>query len=214
VSCSPLTATRVSHPPGPGASPRIRKGPSLLGFPGRWAMASALLASAFAMIGCVIPQDYRFSDDPPPFKNNPVTIKPPPFPAALTLSTNNGQPGGRGCAVEFSVLVTDPDLDDLLTVQWFVDYDPETNPRYYREEPLNNTGTPERGPAELVIDLNAIGNPLENTGGHVVEFLVGDGQIVNRIPQPKSRDADAGVNPSYVDRYVWIVNVDTGECPL
>lgn len=213
VSPAAPTATRMSRSPGPGARPVVSKTLKLQRFCRRWTLASSLL-TVLAMGGCLVPQDYRFSDDPPPFKNNPVKIVLPTEPEGTTITTNNGQGGGSGCSLDFSVFVTDPDLNDPITVQWFVDYDPVTNPSIYREELLNNVGTPVRGPADLRMDLDATGNPLKPAGLHVLEFLVADGQIVNRIPQPKSQDPDAGVNPSYVDRYVWIVNVEPGDCPL
>jgi hypothetical protein len=175
-------------------------------------MASLLLTSLGVMLGCLVPQDYRFSDDPPPFKNNPVKIDLPVEPNVTSLTLNNGVGGGTPCVQDFTITATDPDLNDLITVQWFVDYDPTLNPRYYREFPLPNLGSPTRGPNTLHMDLNAPGNPLAPQATHVLEVLVGDGQIINRVPQLKSDDPDAGPNPSYVDRYVWVVKTEPGDC--
>lgn len=180
----------------------------------RRAMASGLLTAVGVMLGCLVPQDYRFSDDPPPFKNNPVKIVLPVEPDVTTLTLNNGVGGGTACVQDFTVQATDPDLNDLITVQWFVDYDKELNPRYFREFPLANLGSPTRPPNTLHMDLNSPGNPLAPQATHVLEVLVADGQLINRVPQDKSDDPDAGPNPSYVDRYVWVVKTEPGDCQL
>jgi len=208
------TATRVSRAPGLDARPTDLNTPSFQRFSRRTALAWALLVLAPVMAGCLLPQDYRFSDDPPPFRNNPVRVVLPPEPGSIAITTSNGVGGGRGCSLEFVVLVTDPDLDDPITVQWFVDYNKDTNPNFFREELLFNTGSPVRGPARLRMDLGSPGNPLFPSGLHVLELLVADGQIVNRIPQPKSQDPDAGVNPTFVDGFAWAITVEAGDCPL
>jgi hypothetical protein len=180
----------------------------------RRAVASGLLTVVGVMLGCLVPQDYRFSDDAPPFKNNPVKIMLPVEPDRTTLTLTNGVGGGTACVQDFTISATDPDLNDPITVQWFVDYDQNLNPSIYRERLLPNLGSPVRGPTTLHMDLNAPGNPLAPQATHVLEVLVGDGQIVNREPQLKSNDPDAGPNPSYVDRYVWVVKTEPGDCQL
>jgi len=177
-------------------------------------MASGLLTAMAIMLGCLVPQDFVFSDDPPPFKNNPVKIVLPVEPDRTTLTLNNGVGGGTACAQDFTISATDPDLNDTITVQWFVDYDQNLNPRYFREFLLANAGSPVRGPNTLHMDLNSPGNPLTQQATHVLEALVADGQLINREPQLKSDDPDAGPNPSYVDRYVWVVKTEPGDCQL
>jgi len=206
------TTTRMSHHPPAGApsmrSNYLKRRRFLLPVP----LASGLLW-AVVMGGCLVPQDYRFSDDPPPFKNNPVTIVSPPFPEGTTLTANNGQggPTATACRLSFRISASDPDLDDLLTVRWYVDYD--RNPVIFREDLLQNLGSPIRGPAELTMDLGVPGNPLSSQGIHVLEVLVADGQVVNRQPLPRSSDPDAGENPTYMDEHAWIVRTETGDCP-
>ncbi|HEY8210179.1 MAG TPA: hypothetical protein VIG99_21995 [Myxococcaceae bacterium] len=179
-------------------------------------MASGLLMLAAVMFGCLVPQDYRFSDDAPPFKNNPVKIV-HPDPPGTTITLNNGIGGGGGtaCSEDFAVSAEDPDLNDPITVRWYVDYDPGMNPGILREQLLSNVGSAQRGPSSVRMDLNAPGNPLVQQGFHVVEVLVADGLLDDdRLPLPKSVDPDAGVNPSFVDRYVWTVKTLPGDCPL
>jgi len=166
------------------------------------------------MPGCLVPQDYRFSDDPPPFKNNPVKIELPVDPDVTTLTLNNGVGGGTACVQDFTISAIDPDLNDLITVHWFVDYDERLNPGAFREFALANLGSAKRGPNTLHMDLNSPANPLAPQATHVLEALVADGQLVNRDPQLKSNDPDAGPNPSYVDRYVWVVRTEAGDCQL
>lgn len=207
-------ATRVSRS-GPGAEGAgASKSAPDQRICSRRAVASGLLSVVGVMLGCFVPQDYRFSDDPPPFKNNPVKIVLPVEPDLTTLTLNNGVGGGTACVQDFTIFATDPDLNDQLTVQWFVDYDQFINPRYYREFALANVGSPTRGPNTLHMDLNQLGNPLAPQATHVLEVLVADGQLINRVPQLKSNDPDAGPNPSYVDRYVWVVKTEPGDCQL
>ena len=205
------TATRMSRQPGAGVPPCTSnplKGWHSLPLV---AVASGLLAPV-VMGGCLVPQDYRFSDDPPPFKNNPVTIA-SPFPDGTVLTTYNGEggPTATACRLTFRVSASDPDLDDLITVRWFADYD--RTPVILQEDLLQNLGSPTRGPVELTMDLGVPGNPLSSQATHVLEVLVADGQLVNRTPLPRSSDPDAGVNPSFVDQYAWIVKTEPGDCP-
>ncbi|HVE87211.1 MAG TPA: hypothetical protein VND93_30355, partial [Myxococcales bacterium] len=160
------------------------------------------------MGGCFVPQDYLFSDDPPPFKNNPVKIVLPVAPNTTTVTTNNGQNGvtGIACELGFSVTATDPDVDDPITVRWYVDYDANTNPTIVREQLLDNRGGATRPQVTLDMNLNQPGNPLIPAETHLLEVLVTDGVLDNdRVPKPRSMDPDAGENPSYLDRYVWVV---------
>lgn len=204
VSCSGARAPGAAGP----------KSPSGQRFPRRRAVASGLLTLAIAMLGCIVPQDFSFSDDPPPFKNNPVKIV-QPDPTGTIITLNNGTGGGTACSEDFAVSAFDPDLNDPITVRWYVDYDPATNPSILREQLLSNVGSTQRGPSTVHMDLNAPGNPLVQQGSHVMEVLVADGMLDDeRNPVAKSVDPDAGVNPSYVDRYVWIVKTVPGDCLL
>jgi hypothetical protein len=213
VSPAP-TATPVSRPGSREPGAKGSKPPSGQRFPPCRDMASVLLTLATVMLGCLVPQDFLFSDDPPPFKNSPVTIA-NPEPPGTTVTLNNGLGGTIACSETFSVSAFDPDLNDPLTVRWYVDYEPTLNPGILRERLLNNLGSPERGPTSLVMDLNAPGNPLAPQGSHVLEVLVTDGLLdEDRNPVAKSEDPDAGVNPSYVDRYVWVIKTVPGDCPL
>src|SRR5678816_4922006 len=139
------TATSMSRS-GPGAEEASApKSASSQRIWSRRAMASSLLTGMGVMLGCLVPQDYRFSDDPPPFKNNPVKIELPVDPDVTTLTLNNGVGGGTACVQDFTIFATDPDLNDLITVQWFVDYDERLNPGIFREFALANLGSPKRG---------------------------------------------------------------------
>jgi hypothetical protein len=169
-------------------------------------------------MGCLVPQDYRFSDDVPPLKNNQLEIIAVSPAGSSTIPTQNGLPPGTGlgCSLNFSVTVADADVDDSITVRWYVDYDPSPGSQtsgFVSAKTLVNRGTALRDPADWTTNLNQPGNLLQVEGTHVVEAVAFDGQLSepDRTPIAKSV-SDAGVNPSFVQKYVWIVKTEPGDC--
>jgi hypothetical protein len=133
-------------------------------------------------------------------------------------------PALPGCSITFRIQAEDPDLQDTLFARWFIDYDPQSNPSPYSEseltfaEPVGNAPR-QRIPATLTIRLDAANNPLP-LGDHVVEVLVADGALINRVPVPRAPigtfpDGGPIQDQSYAVSYAWFVDV-TNEgtaCP-
>jgi hypothetical protein len=184
----------------------------LLVLPLRWL---GLAWVAWVMGGCLVPQDDTLLEGIPERRNRPPRIVEsqvqPPEPIIQDF-------GAAGlCELDFSVVVEDPDVDDLITVQWFLDYDSQNPTGYYREFRLANNGEPQRGDrATLRINLQAANSPLSAPGVHLVEAVVADTRLVGRDPEPKSRVVldDGGVilNPGYVVTQTWFVTTVRGDC--
>ncbi|MFN0064494.1 MAG: hypothetical protein ACKVPX_18480 [Myxococcaceae bacterium] len=172
----------------------------------RLASALLVLSSLVVSPGCFVLQDAVYLET---LANRPPRIvEEGAFPdRRITV------PQLPGCAVNFSVPAEDPDVDDSLTARWYVDYDRDNNPTPFREfPPLPNTGRALRAaPAALTIPLDALATPL-TLGEHVVEVLISDGDVINRVPQPR---APVGVLPdggriaqeTYAVTYAWFIEV-------
>jgi hypothetical protein len=175
----------------------------------KW-LAAALCA--MAMWGCLLPQDDHYLDLIPDSRNKPPRIlESLVFPDRMVITNN-----GADCSVVFSARVEDPDVGDPITVRWYVDYDPSSNPSYYRESRLANNGKPIRDEsATLTMNIDSLGNPLQVVGDHLVELLVADGTLLNRDPQPRDEPTDGGApqNLTYAVTYAWFVSVEAGTCP-
>jgi hypothetical protein len=143
-----------------------------------------------------------------------LPISPDPRKMALTP--------GSGCpTLDFSFFAEDPDVNDTLTVRWYVDYpvagsiDPDL-----RLTP-NPNGNTIRDQARLTIDLSSPGlsvpaSYLQQPGTHLVEALLFDNALgAQRRPLPFDPGTDGGIpNPSYVVSYAWVVEVcPTCACP-
>jgi hypothetical protein len=191
----------------------------------RSAVAKGLLVSAVrwlglawvagVMGGCLVPQDDTLLEGIPDRKNRPPRIVETQVQPPESIIGDFG--AGDLCELDFSVVVEDPDVDDLLTVRWYVDYDAQNPTGAYREFQLANNGQPQRGDrATLRINLRAANSPLSALGTHLVEAVVADTRLVNREPVPISRVVlDGGgviINPGYVVTHAWFVTTVTGEC--
>jgi hypothetical protein len=184
----------------------------LLVLPLRWL---GLAWVAWVAGGCLVPQDDTLLEGIPDRRNRPPRIVEsqvqPPEPIIQDF-------GASGlCELDFSVVVEDPDVDDLITVQWYLDYDSQNPTGYFREFRLANNGEPQRGDrATLPISLRAANSPLSAPGVHLVEAVVTDTRLVGRTPEPKSRIVlDGGgviINPGYVVTHTWFVNTVRGDC--
>jgi hypothetical protein len=177
-------------------------------------MTAVGLASLAAGSGCLIPQDDSLLEGVPQFKNRPPRIVEEQVePSERILRAF----GVGGCTQDFAVVVEDPDVDDRLTVEWYVDYNP-SNPRGYdRQFVINPTGQPRRNDrATLHVDLRVAGGLLSPPGLHLVEALVTDRYLINRQPAPPDDVilADGGVvkDPGFVTSYSWVVNTVAGDC--
>jgi hypothetical protein len=125
--------------------------------------------------------------------------------------------GGSNCALDFSFFAEDPDLEDTLSVRFYVDY-----PAFGSldaEQILFPTGNRIREPVVLHVEVGSPVNPVPlsrlNLGGtHVVEALVYDGRLgAGRKALPKTQPTDGGLpDPSYAVTYAWIVQV-VNQCP-
>ncbi|HZX43436.1 MAG TPA: hypothetical protein VFE93_16475, partial [Myxococcaceae bacterium] len=157
-------------------------------------------------------------------------LDPDLFPAFVKQATiiNNGQadrsePASRFVTVRngsdcpnliFLVPVSDPDVDDSLIYNFYVD--PDLFPAFVKQATITNNDQVDRSdPASYEVSFATPG-PLQQPGDHVVEVLVADGALVNRDPQPKKvplLDGGTGLDPTYAVTYAWTVTVLAGPCP-
>lgn len=164
--------------------------------------------------GCLVPQDDTLLEGIPQRRNRPPRIVESQVQPSEPIIKDFG--AGDLCELDFSVIVEDPDVDDLVTVRWYLDYDSQNPTGAYREFQLANNGQPQRGDrATLRINLRAANSPLSEPGEHLVEALVSDTRLVGREPVPISQiNLDGGViiNPGYVVTHTWFVTTVSGEC--
>lgn len=176
----------------------------------------ALIPLFLAMTGCLIPQDDQTLVIPPPPRNRPprfVTNQiTPPQKRVIRLSTAAGCQSQQ----EFQVFVADPDVDDPLTVRWYVDYDADIRPGAAKEEVIQNVAKELRNsPSTYNADVSNPLNPLAAPGPHLLEVLVSDGILSDRTPQPRAPDPnvpDAGPQETFVALWSWLVISDPGSC--
>ncbi len=184
-------------------------------------LASALLIpclGAWALDACVLSQEDRVLNIPP-LRNRPPRIM-EEFSVTPVRVTSIERPSDCLIPLDFSFFAEDPDINDTLTVRWYVDY-PAAGP-YDPDLRLtpNPNGSTIREQAKLTIDLQgALRVPasyLQQPGTHVVEALLFDNALGDgRRPLPFDPGTDGGIpNPSYVVSYAWVVKVcDTCGCP-
>ncbi len=166
--------------------------------------------AALGVAGCLIAQDDHLLDPLPPHKNQPPRIVteeqgPPSRSVAATV--------GPGCApLTFSAPVEDPDVGDLVVYEVYVD----STTTFVKQGTLANTELSRRaGAATFTASLDGSG-PLGSPGEHVLELLVSDGQLINRVPQPRTvvlSDGGTALDPTYAVSTVWVVTVQGGSCP-
>ncbi|MBN9685074.1 MULTISPECIES: hypothetical protein [unclassified Corallococcus] len=172
------------------------------------------LAAIATGSGCLIPQDVALLESLPEFRNRPPRI----LEEQVEPSERILRAFGVGsCTQDFNVVVEDLDVDDRITVEWYVDYNPSNPTGYYRQIVLANTGQPRRDDrGTLRMDLRSANNPLAPPGIHLVEAFVTDRHLTNRQPDPPDEVilADGGVvkNPGFVTSYSWVVNTVAGDC--
>lgn len=182
-----------------------------------------LCAAALLWSGCLFPVPGDAIEPLPDARNRPPRIEESnvtPFDRIVQLDPANG------CVLQLGLPVSDPDLDDVITVRWFVDFNArpiegEPQDTSFSETLLLPTGREDRGSAGLTLRTNTPGSRLAPLGTHLVEAYVSDGrlQVVNENgvlvvrPLPREVDVDGGViDPNYVVSYAWFVVTPSG-CP-
>ena len=178
----------------------------------RWALGLTLCSC----MGCVLPQEESYLSELPIPPNRPPRIV-----------ENQVQPSeriirGYGtslCQLDFSVIVEDPNLGDVISTNWWVDYDP-VHPRGADSSdtlaPGQTAVRDER--ATFHSTFNSAGFNLLNTpGDHVVEVVISDTPLQGRDPKPniiRLPDGTTFSDPGYSTSYVWFVRTEAGgNCP-
>ncbi|QSQ25755.1 hypothetical protein JY651_12825 [Pyxidicoccus parkwayensis] len=180
----------------------------------RQTWAGLLVLVAWGATGCLIPQDDTQLDSIPEFMNRPPRIIESLVTPQTRIISNFG--AGQQCDLTFEVVVEDPDVDDSLVVNWFVDYNPQDPRQPYRQYALAPTNEPRRADrGTLLISLASANNPLGTPGPHLVEALVSDTALVDRVPRSETMQLPDGTtlqNPGFVTTYAWVVNTVQGDC--
>jgi hypothetical protein len=162
--------------------------------------------------GCLIPQEDHILEPFPPRMNQPPRILEDLLqPSNRFVTVQNG----ANCPdLTFVASVADPDVDDRLIYNFYVD--PNLNPAFVKQAIVPNGGQTTRPePATYEVSF-AVAGPLQQPGQHVVELLLADGPLVNRDPQPRVvtlLDGGTALDPSYAVTYAWVVTVNPGPCP-
>lgn len=189
--------------------------------PRRRKLASTLLlglAGACALGACLLPQEDRQLNFPPLRNRPPRIVEQTVAPQNRVIEVPVDQP----CpSLEFRFLAEDPDVDQALTVRWYIDYHVFPASIEDAEQTIPANGKPIRDePADLTVNLNSgsLNQPrnfLQNPGMHVVEAILFDGRLgAGRLPLPIAPATDGGVeNPSYAVSYAWVVSA-MRSCPF
>ncbi|MFP2963395.1 hypothetical protein ACLEPN_38010 [Myxococcus sp. 1LA] len=172
-----------------------------------------LVAAGLVASGCLIPQDDTLLDAVPEFMNRPPRI----IESLVTPQQRIIQDfGADSCDLDFEVAVEDPDVDDRIVVYWYVDYNPQDPRGPYRHDELANTREPRRlDSGTLSFSLASANSPLGTPGPHLVEAVVSDADLVNRVPQSRPVRLPDGTiidNPGFAVTYSWVVNTVQGDC--
>lgn len=174
-----------------------------------------VVAAALAgLLGaCLLPQDDTILVDVAPPVNQPPAIVESQVQPASRIFTVDGGP--RCPDLVFTVPVEDPDLDDVLYFDFYVDSDAGST-GLVTEGTVPPSGNAFRTePATYDVDWSSPG-PLQTVGMHVVEALVADGPLVNGVPQPRTVDLPDGgtrIDETFAVSFSWLVTVTGGACP-
>lgn len=191
-------------------------------------MATMLLwlGLGICQMACLLPQDDDILTTVPPPGNRPLRVilgqtQPEQRDSTVQLASNCSAP------TTFSVKVDDPDTNDVIRAQWFID----PNERYIGGTP-GNQGVPTSGGSTV----RSLGAPRQFTNllgaltdgrKHRVEVVVTDGEFLeDQLIDPMTNESKpylkvvrpsvnttSGVVPveAYRDEYVWFVEVRS--CP-
>lgn len=172
------------------------------------------MVAACAATGCLIPQDDTQLDRVPEFMNRPPRI----IESLVTPQQRIILDFGAGsCDLTFEVVVEDPDVDDRIVVHWYVDYNPQDPRGPYRQYELaNDNNEPRRSDrGSLLISLASANSELGTPGPHLVEALVSDSEVVDRVVKPRTVNLPDGTtmeDPGFIVTYSWVVNTVQGDC--
>jgi hypothetical protein len=171
------------------------------------ALAGALLGGA-----CLIPQEDNILPDlPPPLNQPPRIVESEVQPPTSIFSVD----GGTGCpAVVFQAPVEDPDVNDLLFFDYFVDAN--LNPNSVAQGTISPSGVPLRTEMATYTVAFPSGSPASSPGVHLVEVVVADGPLINRVPLPRTvplPDGGTRIDPTFAVSHAWQVTVTGGACP-
>ena len=174
-------------------------------------VAGLLLGAAVVLPACLLPQeDHIIQPLPPPANQPPRILENLLQPASRFVSVRNGSDCPN---LTFLAPVSDPDVNDTLIYNFYVD--PDLFPPFVKQATIGNNGQADRAdPASYEVSFATPG-PLQQPGDHVVEVLVSDGALVNRDPQPRPitlLDGGTGLEPTYAVTYAWSVTTVAGPC--
>ena len=179
--------------------------------PVRWL---GLVSVAVLWGGCLIPQDDTYLAGLPEQRNRPPLILETQVNPSNRVIKNFGANGK--CEEEFRVVVEDLDVDDTVTVKWYVDYEAPDSVSVFKEAELPKTGQSVRGAGTLSLSLRSANSPLAQPGVHIVEAVVSDGLTIDRKPTEivveKLPDGGTVTDRVYSVSYAWVVNTVQGDC--
>jgi hypothetical protein len=113
---------------------------------------------------------------------------------------------GANCSLEFSLKVSDPDLNDVLLVNWYAYMRSQAGLPIYLQEAIQPDGSEIRNQSAIWSISSIASSPLSQDGTYAVEALVSDGNLdANRRPQPRQDGST-----TYVVSYAWVVVVQSG----
>jgi hypothetical protein len=195
----------------------------------RKALATLLLW--VGCMGCVLPQDDEVIVERPPFANRPLRVV---SGSARPAQRESVVQLGPNCPREdFSIRVSDPDLDDTIAATWFID----PNERYVAS-PNSPVLTGNPGSRLSGSDLRIVTSPsvLRTTlqqyidgQKHRIEVVVTDGrfiesELIDQATMEARPFLDVSRDPirnqegvfaveAFRDEYVWLVEVSNAPCP-
>lgn len=175
-------------------------------------LATALMLSSLLVGACLLPQDDTILEDIPPPVNQPPSILDNEVQPPSRIFTVDG---GTGCPdLVFSAPVEDPDVQDILYFDFYVDSSADTGQVAQGTVPAS--GSPIRTEAaSYTVDFSKPG-PAQTPGTHFVEVLVADGPLVNGVPVPRTvslPDGGTRTDATFAVSYVWLLTVTGGDCP-
>jgi hypothetical protein len=163
--------------------------------------------------GCLVPQEDAVLFTP---QNRPPRILENTIQPARQSTVGNGP----NCQVEFSAFVADPDIDDLLTWRWYIDYDPspQSPNRSPKDEGVLAPSGEERRAQSAKYTLKPQDNPSAPVGVHVVTLMVFDGHLgtfegPGSEPLPQPVPGTDGEIRYYSTTFDWVVTVLEEVCP-
>lgn len=171
------------------------------------------LGTLFIATGCIIPQEQDVLEPLPARKNRPVRI----VPSTVTPADSRVELENVCDEVEFIVAVEDPDVDDIIRADFYIDYDRTLpNPLRFSQDilPTSNTAIrPTAARRRFTSDEPNI--PLFTVGNHTVEVLVTDTSLdESRAARPALTGPDGGVlDEGYTDSFTWFITTVSGTCP-